>query len=395
LNLSVPYCIELPCMALAYRDDHHPAVTISPGEAATSGQVDTRERIEDAVDALRKADSLRASGEARVSSGQGNLAPRAGSFARRWGIVLAGGDGVRLRELTRLIWGDDRPKQFCPLLGESTLLDQTRRRAERNIRPDQVLYSVTKAHEKYYSGEAAGRPSQRIVQPSNRGTAPAILSSLIRVFQTELEAIVAILPCDHYYSPENAFTAALESGFLEAEERPESVVLLGAEPRSPEAEFGWIELGEKTGASCSAVHHVRRFVEKPSPEVAAHLFRTGCLWNTFVMVGHVRTFLKLAVESVPEVMNALAGLKFRPTAGGELRIGDWVYDRIAPADFSRQVLSPGVARLTTMTLEGVEWNDLGDPERLICTLGESNSELPAWAHRWRRRRDFSASAAVA
>ena len=29
----------------------------------------------------------------------------------RWGIILAGGDGVRLRELTRLSSGDDRPKQ--------------------------------------------------------------------------------------------------------------------------------------------------------------------------------------------------------------------------------------------------------------------------------------------
>jgi mannose-1-phosphate guanylyltransferase len=362
--------------------------------------VDRREQIEDAVDALRKADSLRASGEARVSSGQRNLAPRAGSFARRWGIVLAGGDGVRLRGLTRLICGDDRPKQFCPLFGERTLLDQTRGRAERSLRPDQIVYSVTRAHERYYSGEAAGRSSQRIVQPSNRGTAPAILSSLLRVFQTEPEAIVAILPCDHYYSPEDAFPAALESAFLAAEERPEWVVLLGAEPKAPEAEFGWIELGEEISTCFSAVHRVRRFVEKPSLTVAAQLLRTGSLWNTFVMVGHVRAFLKLAVECVPEVINALSGLKFRPTAGGEMRIGDWVYDRIAPADFSRQVLSPGVARLTALRLKGIDWSDLGEPERLICVLAENNSELPAWAHRWRMRReanveDFSASAAVA
>jgi mannose-1-phosphate guanylyltransferase len=362
--------------------------------------VDSHERIEDADDALRSADPLRAPSEARVSTAQLNLAPRAGSFAGRWCVVLAGGDGVRLRGLARLICGDDRPKQFCPLFGERTLLDQTRQRAERSIRPDQIVYSVTKAHEAYYTGEAAVRPSQRIVQPSNRGTAPAILSSLLRVFQTDPEAMVAILPCDHYYSPENAFTAALGSAFLAAEERPESVVLLGAEPKAPETDFGWIELGEKTGPPCCAVHRVGRFVEKPSLTVAAQLFRTGSLWNTFVMVGHVRAFLKLAVEFVPEVMSALAGLKFRPNAAGEIRIEDWVYDRIAPADFSRQVLSPGVARLTAMRLKGIEWSDLGDPERLICTLTANNSELPAWAHGWRRRReakveDFPASAAVA
>ena len=65
----------------------------------------------------------------------------------RWGIVLAGGDGVRLRELTEWVWGDHRPKQFCPLLGERTLLEETRHRAERSVPPEQILYSVTRTHE--------------------------------------------------------------------------------------------------------------------------------------------------------------------------------------------------------------------------------------------------------
>jgi len=43
-------------------------------------------------------------------------------------VILAGGDGTRLRELTRRIVGDDRPKQFCRILGSETLLDQTRQR---------------------------------------------------------------------------------------------------------------------------------------------------------------------------------------------------------------------------------------------------------------------------
>ena len=45
----------------------------------------------------------------------------------RWAIILAGGDGTRLRSLTRTIAGDERPKQFCSILGEETLLEQTRR----------------------------------------------------------------------------------------------------------------------------------------------------------------------------------------------------------------------------------------------------------------------------
>jgi mannose-1-phosphate guanylyltransferase len=48
--------------------------------------------------------------------------------SQEWGVILAGGDGTRLKSLTRRIAGDERPKQFCPVLGKATLLEQTQRR---------------------------------------------------------------------------------------------------------------------------------------------------------------------------------------------------------------------------------------------------------------------------
>ena len=61
-------------------------------------------------------------------------------------IILAGGDGLRLRSLTRAIAGDDRPKQFCPLLGDETLLAQTRRRVGMLVAPARTLTVVTRPH---------------------------------------------------------------------------------------------------------------------------------------------------------------------------------------------------------------------------------------------------------
>lgn len=49
-----------------------------------------------------------------------------------WAVILAGGDGTRLKALTRRISGDDRPKQFCRILGHETLLKQTRAGFGRN-----------------------------------------------------------------------------------------------------------------------------------------------------------------------------------------------------------------------------------------------------------------------
>jgi mannose-1-phosphate guanylyltransferase len=264
--------------------------------------------------------------------------------SNRWGVILARGDGVRLRELTRLVSGDDRPKQFCPLFGSRTLLEETRRRVERTIRPKQILFAVGREHEHYYLRYLAAQASQRIVQPCNRGTAPAILYTLLRIARTDPEAIVGIFPCDHYYSPESAFTTALESAFTVAEQQADSVVLLGVQPNGPEVEYGWIEVGEAIRGG-AGLFRVKRFQEKPALAVAENLFRSGSLWNTFVMIGHARTILEMARDTVPALLEVLESERVMQNPGGEIRIPDSVYDRIPPIDFSRQVLSVATDRL--------------------------------------------------
>ena len=101
--------------------------------------------------------------------------PECGSdiLARRWGVILAGGDGKRLLPLTRKISGDDRPKQFFALTGCETLLEQTRRRVSRVIAEQQTLLLLTQTHECFYADQLADVARERLlIQPHNHGTAP-------------------------------------------------------------------------------------------------------------------------------------------------------------------------------------------------------------------------------
>ena len=66
-----------------------------------------------------------------------------------WGVILAGGDGARLKSLTQLVSHDGRPKQFCPLWGGKTLFAQTRIRIASIIDTSRTLYALTRAHERW------------------------------------------------------------------------------------------------------------------------------------------------------------------------------------------------------------------------------------------------------
>jgi mannose-1-phosphate guanylyltransferase len=116
-------------------------------------------------------------------------------------VILTGGEGSRLRPLTRLITGRHIPKQFCPLFGSTTLLDQTRRCVSLAIPPRATATVVTRSHECFCGPLAAdARPENLVVQPTNRGTAPAILYGLLKIAESNPAATIAVFPSDHYVS---------------------------------------------------------------------------------------------------------------------------------------------------------------------------------------------------
>src|SRR4030095_3843796 len=93
-----------------------------------------------------------------------------------WAVVLAGGEGTRLRPLVRHLCGDERPKQFSPLLGARTLLGQTLDRVGRRIPPERSVVVTLQAHARYLERELGEKPRPHVLsQPENRGTAAGIL----------------------------------------------------------------------------------------------------------------------------------------------------------------------------------------------------------------------------
>jgi mannose-1-phosphate guanylyltransferase len=301
----------------------------------------------------------------------------------RWGVILAGGEGVRLRSLTRFVAGDDRPKQFCPLIGRTTLLAQTRQRTARNMPPQRTLFVLLKAHERFYRQELGDvGPENLVVQPLNRGTLAAILYGLLRVVQLDQQAVVAILPSDHYFGEEDRLQAGLDLVFEAAEAEP-YVILLGAAAKRAEVEYGWIEAEAAASTDPRRFLRVKHFWEKPSRRLAQNLLDRGCVWNTFVMVGRARVFLDLIRSRFPDLYQAFTRTAARCESGPDDAAMKALYGDLPAADFSKLVLSSATDRLGVFCLGDVGWSDLGNPSRVITTLSETGVQSD-WINLWHR-----------
>ena len=95
---------------------------------------------------------------------------------------------------------------------------------------------------------------------------------------------MAIFPSDHFVADSSRFMTHVEAASLAVEEVPARTAILGIVPRCAETAYGGIEPSAPLSASRPNLFRVRRFWEKPRPELALRFWRSGFLWNSFVVV---------------------------------------------------------------------------------------------------------------
>jgi mannose-1-phosphate guanylyltransferase len=297
-----------------------------------------------------------------------------------WAIVLAGGEGLRLRSLTRQLYGEDRPKQYAVLTGSKSLLRQTLDRVALLIPPQRTVVVTLASHARYLAAELAGRPEIQVLsQPSDRGTAAGVLLPAHWIRARDPHAMVAVFPADHFILDESVFMGHVAEVTAYVTAHPEWLVLLGAQPTGCDPDYGWIEPGEPLGvAGPRPVYRIRGFREKPSGEVARRLWALGCLWNTFVFAASVATLIDAGFRCLPLLHDRLirlgvfAGTQYESWALGQAYL-------LAPrADFSQAVLESPSMALAVSPVPTCMWCDLGTPERVAKSLRASGTPPPSW-----------------
>ncbi len=290
----------------------------------------------------------------------------------RTAVILAGGEGMRLRDFTRATLGIECPKQFCPLLVDGrTLLETTISRITPSFQPGRIITVLSQPHECFYSPLFSdASPEDIVVQPQNRGTGAAIVYALLRVARMSPDASIAIFPCDHYVRDERKFMSYVSLAFDAVAARPELVVLLGIKPTAPDTGYGWIEPASRVEADDVPLYRIRRFWEKPSIDLAQRLFVSDSLWNSFVMVGQVSALMELVMRTIPHVYEPFLQVADTFGTGRERGVMEKVYRRLDATDFSADVLAKAPEHLAVLRAADVKWSDLGTRERVTEVLAD-------------------------
>ncbi|MEE4270645.1 MAG: sugar phosphate nucleotidyltransferase [Thermoanaerobaculales bacterium] len=278
-------------------------------------------------------------------------------------MILAAGEGKRVRQLTRDRWGQPAPKQYALIDGRRTLLDVTSVRATKIASPERIVTVVASQHRRWWASDPAQLPPGHvIVQPENRGTAAGILLPLLWIIRRDPEARLVILPSDHAVASETTLHQAITGAISHVPRADSKMILLGVQAEAPETGYGWIvpRQGKAGGLRTIAAFH-----EKPDAETTASLFAQGGLLNSFILISGGRFLRDLFKTAMPVLWHA-----FQPIIQahrGDRSIeqdASHAYGAIPMLDFSKDLLERVADTLSVYPVPACGWLDLGTPERL-------------------------------
>jgi len=236
---------------------------------------------------------------------------------RVYAVVMAGGSGTRFWPASR----QRLPKQLLPLADDpdEALLAATLRRIE-PIVPVENVFIATNQRLRDETRRVVPRvpESQVLAEPAARNTAPCIAWATAAIARRDPEALVMVLPSDHYVTNEEEFRTVVRRALESA--KSGTMTTIGILPTRPETGYGYIELGTDLG---SGVRSVKRFVEKPSLPVAEeYLAGKHHLWNAGMFFFRAHVMQAAIAKHLPELHAGIARIDAAAKAGDE-------YDEVA------------------------------------------------------------------
>jgi mannose-1-phosphate guanylyltransferase len=260
-------------------------------------------------------------------------------------MIMAGGKGTRFWPLSR----NSKPKQFLNILTSKTLLEDTISRLKPFIKPDNVWILGNDAYKKHYRSILAPLPASQILyEPEAKNTAACIGWAAIEVLRKDPDAIMVVLPSDHYIAPSASFRKLLKRA-VDLVKAEDCLVTIGIIPTFPHTGYGYIEVDHVQPGS----EQVLRFHEKPELEKATEYVRSGRFyWNSGMFIWSAKKILALFKQYLPKHYDLLMKIEKNPASFKD------VFSQFENISIDYGIMEKATAE-TKLLESNFEWNDIG------------------------------------
>lgn len=290
-------------------------------------------------------------------------------LGRRWSIILAGGDGVRMQPVVKRWLGRTIPSHYCRFFGARSLFQHTLDRVTCVTSPARTLVVVGRGHQEAWAQIGPRNPGMVLVQPRNAGTAAGLFLPLTYIRARDPAGTVLIAPANQFVYPEDRLLGEILYALRAAEKAPAKVIVLAARPDGPERDYGWIKPDQELlRFGLRSIRAVNTFLHKPEPRLARLAYASGALWHTGIMAAQVETLWRLGRRVLPEMMMLFERLGAAINSPEEPHVLRDIYERMPVQSLSRDLLAPVPRAAAVMEMQGVSWSDWSHPERIMKTL---------------------------
>jgi mannose-1-phosphate guanylyltransferase/mannose-6-phosphate isomerase len=269
-------------------------------------------------------------------------------------VLLSGGSGTRLWPLSREAY----PKQFLPLVGERTMLQDTWQRVSPLV--DGAPIVVANEAHRFLAAEqlrVVGVDHAAILlEPSGRNTAPAIAAAALEAIAADQDPLLLVLPSDHVVRDVDAFRAAVHRARPAAEDG--ALVTFGVVPHAPETGFGYIHSGAAQVGAAEVVP-VSRFIEKPDAATAqGYLDAGGYYWNSGMFLFRASRYLAELERFRPDILDAVRRAHGKASRDGDfIRLDAEAFDG-CPSDSIDYAVMEKTDRAMVLPVD-IGWSDVG------------------------------------
>ena len=273
-----------------------------------------------------------------------------------WAVIPAGGSGTRLWPLSRAA----RPKFLLPLLGSSSLIQDTVTRLGPLAPPARTLVACGPAHAAAIARQLPELPEANIiVEPSPKGSGPAIGLATALIARRNPDAVVGSFAADHRVEHPAAFVAAVRTAVAAA--TAGWLVTIGLTPSRPETGYGYIERTDEpiAGAAEGVAYRAARFVEKPDLATATEYVASGrFLWNASMFVWRARTLLDEIARLQPALFAGITRIAAAWGTARQERVSAEVWAGLEESTIDQGIMERA-ERVAVVPAE-LGWSDVGD-----------------------------------